>query len=296
MSGKLGIALAPLAWLLLMAVCASLLGFALLQILGDLLPLHKTVSKLTLILLLLSVFPLRKKLQLSWADLGFAPVRQFSPQLAKGLALALVTLLPVLLLLYALDVQVWDDGQVWTAGKLGKKIALALFTSLLIGVGEELLFRGLLLSALRRHLAVPAAIGLSSFYYAALHFLKSKTVIPYPQQSWHSGFELMAEAFANWLNPEIFTAFLALLVVGSFLALLRTYLPHSLGLCIGCHAGWVWQIKLGKDFCNLDSGAAYAYLVNAHYDGIIGPLVALWLAFAAVVWMAWRRKAGGGVS
>lgn len=283
------VVLAPLAWLLLLAAGASLLGFGLLQLFGDVLPLHKTVSKLTLILLLIGVFPLRKKLGFSWSELGFAPPRAFFKQMGQGLLLALITLLPVLLTLYALDVHVWDASRNWTAGKLAGRIALGLSLSMLIGVGEELLFRGLLLSVLRRHLPLLAAIGLSSVYYAALHFLKSKTQIPFEQQTLASGFELMAEAFANWLNPEILSALIALFFVGAFLAVIRTRLPQSLGLCIGVHAGWVWQIKFSKDLCNVNPQSEYLYLVSA-YDGVVGPLVSVWLAFAVLVWLKfWPR-------
>ncbi|MGY6275900.1 CPBP family glutamic-type intramembrane protease [Methylomonas sp. MgM2] len=281
--------LLPLGWLVILAACAGVLGFGLLRLFGDVLPLHKVVSKLTLILLLLSVFPLRKTLRLSWTDLGFAPWPQFLRQLGVGLMLAMATLLPVLLTLYGLGVQVWDDGRIWSPGKLAGRIGLALFPAFLIGVGEELLFRGLLLSFLRRRLALVSAVGVSSLYYAALHFLKSKTQIPYAEQNPGSGFKLMGEAFANWLNPEILSAFIALFVVGVFLAVIRTRVPRSLGLCIGCHAGWVWQIKLTKDLCNVNSQSDYLYLVSA-YDGVVGPLVAVWLATAILIWRLLQSK------
>lgn len=283
------VALAPLAWLLLLAAGASLLGFGLLQLFGDLLPLHKTVSKLTLILLLVGVFPLRKKLGFSWGELGFASSRAFFKQLGQGLLLALLTLLPVLLTLYALDVHVWDANRHWTVGKLAERMGLGLLLSLLIGVGEELLFRGLLLSLLRRYLPAWSAIGLSSLYFAALHFLKSKTQIPYAEQDLWSGFKLMAEAFANWLNPEIISALIALFFVGAFLAVMRARLPQSLGLCIGCHAGWVWQIKVSKDLCNVNSHSDYLYLVSS-YDGVVGPLVSVWLAIVILAWVKFRPR------
>lgn len=285
------VALLPLGWLLLLAACASLLGFGLLQLFGDVLPLHKTVSKLTLILLLLSVFPLRKRLRLSWSDLGFAPPALFFRQMGEGLLLALVTLLPVLLVLYGLDVHVWDDGRNWSPGKLAGRIGLGLLLALLIAVGEELLFRGLLLGGLRRKLPVLAAIGVSAFYYAALHFLKSKTEIPHAEQTLGSGFMLMAEAFGNWLNPEILSALIALFVVGVFLAVIRTYVPNSLGLCMGCHAGWVWQIKVSKDLCNVNPEADYLFLVSS-YDGVVGPLVSIWLVLAMALWLRFGAARG----
>lgn len=283
--GRLTMMFAPLAIIVVLSALASLLGFGLLQLAGDVLPLHKVVSKLTLILLLLGIFPLRNMLRLSWAELGFAPAPRFFKQMGQGLLFAVLTLAPVLLLLYALDVHVWDSSRVWTPGKVLEKAALSLFLALLIGIGEEMLFRGLLLSALRRRLPLLAAIGVSAFYYAVLHFLKSKTQIPYIEQTVGSGFQLMAEAFVNWLDPQYLTALIALFVVGVFLAVLRTRVPQSLGLCIGCHAGWVWQIKVSKDLCNVNPQSDYLYLVNTAYDGVVGPLVSAWLAMALLLWL-----------
>lgn len=278
------ISLAPLLVLVGLAVIASLLGFGLLQLTGDILPLAKVISKLTLIMLLLSMFPLRKVLSLSWQDLGFAAPRIFFRQMGQGLLLGVATLLPVLLTLYWLNVHVWDQAHTWTVAKLIQKTALALFVALLIAVGEEIVFRGLLLSVLRRKLSLVAAITVSSLYYAALHFLKTKTNIPVDQQTITSGFKLMLEAFGHWFNPNIMSALIALFVVGSFLALLRSRVSQSLGLCIGCHAGWVWQIKLSKDLCDVNPASDYLYLVSS-YDGVVGPLVSVWLTAAIVAWL-----------
>ncbi|AMK77392.1 MULTISPECIES: type II CAAX prenyl endopeptidase Rce1 family protein [Methylomonas] len=282
-------ALVPLLVLVITATIASVLGYGLLWVAGDILPLAKVISKTTLILLLLSIFPLKKYLQFSWADLGFAPKAVFFRQFGQGLALGLLTLLPVLLVLYWLDVHIWDDTRHWTAGKIFEKVGLGLFFAVLIAVGEEILFRGLLLGGLRRNMPIVAAVTISSIYYAALHFLKSKSQIAYADLMPSSGLTLMAEAFANWLNPAILSALLALFVVGVFLAILRSRIPQSLGLCIGCHAAWVWQIKVSRDLFNVNLQADSLFLVNTYYDGVVGPLVSSWLALALIVYWVWSK-------
>ncbi len=276
--------LIPLTLLLLLAVCSNFIAFGILRLTGDIVPLAKLISKTTLVLLLLSIFPLKKYLQFSWFELGFAPRAVFFKQIGQGFGLALLTLLPVLLTLYWLDVHVFDGGGHWSAGKLAGKIASALALAMLIALAEESLFRGLLLTGLRRKMSVLTAVITTSVYYAALHFLKSKTQIPYEQQTASSGLRLVMEAFANWLNPEIMSALLALFVVGLFLAIIRTHLPQSLGICIGCHAGWVCQIKLSKDLFDVNSQSEYLYLVSS-YDGVVGPLVSIWLAGAITLWL-----------
>lgn len=285
----LAVALTPFVILLVLATIASMLAYGILRIGGDIFSLPKVISKATLILLLLSIFPLKKYLRYNWADLGFASPAVFFKQVGHGMALGLLTLLPVLLSLYWLDVHVWDSSRLWTVGKITEKITLALFFSTLIALGEEILFRGILLTSLRDKMPLLAAVGLSSFYYAALHFLKNKSQVAYSALTPTSGFELLLEAFANWLNPAIVSAFLALFVVGLFLALLRTRVSQSLGLCIGCHAGWVWQIKVSKDLFNVNPQADYLFLVSA-YDGVVGPLVTVWLTLSLVVYWAWLTR------
>jgi membrane protease YdiL (CAAX protease family) len=233
-------------------------------------------------LLVLCIFPIKKGLNLTWPDLGFAPSWFFFKQLALGLLLALVSLLPVFFILYALGVHVFDDSRQWTVLQIGEKIGIAFLLALLIGLFEEILFRGLLLTALRCSMSTTAAIAVSAFYYAELHFLKSSSTIAYADLHINSGFVMMAEAFGNLLNPAIFSALIALFVVGVFLGLLRTRQPQNLGLCIGCHCGWVWQIKVSKDLFNVNPQSEYLYLVS-DYDGVIGPLVSVWLIMAMLV-------------
>ena len=168
-------------------------------------------------------------------------------------------------------------------------MSLALLLALLISFAEEPLFSGILLAGLRKKMWLGLAAFLSATYYAAFHFVKTKTDIPYDELTIGSGFQLMAEAFANLLNPEIGSAFIALLVVGLFLVTIRTQIESSIGICIGCHAAWVWQIKLGKDFFNTNPNSEYYYLVSNYYDGVVGPLVSVWLSLAIVGYFIWKK-------
>ncbi len=281
---SLGTALFPLLLLIILASVSCLLGYFILMALGDVIELRKIISKGTLVLLLLSIFPLKRWLNLSWSDLGFAPTGQFLRQMVIGLMVGILTLLPVLLVLYGLDVHIIDSGREWTAVKAIKRIVISLLLALLISFLEEPLFRGILLTGLRKKLSLATAVGLSALYYASLHFLKSKTSVPYDELTPGKGFELMLDAFANWFNPEI----LALWVVGVFLALIRVEFKQSLGICIGCHAGWVWLIKTSKDFLNVNPQSDYLYLVS-QYDGVVGPLVSVWLTLAIVGYYFWKK-------
>ena len=280
--------LVPLLILFMAIMLSCVLAYFIALGLGDQFPLRKIISKSTQLFLVLSIFPAMTLLKISKTDLGFAERTLFIKQLCKGFVLGFVTLIPVFWVLYALKINVLDSTQLWTVGLIAKKMAGALLLALIISLIEEPLFRGILLTGLKRKLPVMAAILISSFYYAALHFLNSHINLPFQDLNWFSGFTLLQDAFANLLNPEILPAFFALLMVGIFLGLLRTKVKTSLGMCIGCHTCWVWLIKMSKSLFNTDFNAPYAFFVS-HYDGVIGPLVTGWLFLAVVVFLLYER-------
>lgn len=283
------ISLAPLLILLFFAALSSVFSYLVLMIAGDIISMRKIVSKAAQIFLLLSIFPLRHYLNLSWSDIGFSHKDLFFRQIAYGLVLGLVTLLPVLIVLYSLEINVIDQTRQWTTESVLIRILIAFLLALLISFGEEPLFSGILLAGLGKKMTVGLAAFITATYYAAFHFVKTKTDIPYHELSIGSGFQLMSEAFANVLNPEITSAFIALLVVGLFLTAIRVQFKNSIGICIGCHAAWVWQIKMGKYFFNINSDSDYYYLVSSYYDGVVGSLVTVWLSVVIISFFIWKK-------
>ncbi len=282
-------ALVPLLILLVFAAISSILSYLFLIFAGDVISMRKIVSKATQIFLLFSIFPLRHYLKLSWGDIGFSPKAIFFKQILQGLALGLITLMPIMLVLYGLEISVIDLDKNWTVNEVISRISLALLLAVLISLGEEPLFSGILFAGLKKKMLITLAAVISAGYYSAFHFVKTKTRVPYEELSIQSGFQLMGEAFANVLNPEIISAFIALFVIGLFLVTIRAQIKNSIGICIGCHAAWVWQIKIGKDFFDTNENSPYYYLVSSYYDGVIGPLVAVWLSLGIAAYFIWKR-------
>jgi len=288
MKRYLAYSIVPLLVLLAATSTACLLGYLIALGLEDPSALRKLITRLTQILLLLSIFPAMAYLKLNKEDLGFSARPTFLKQLPQGFGIGLVTLMPVFIVLYVLGIDIVDNSQPWTVGFIAEKTILSLLLSLLIAVVEESIFRGMLLAGLKKNMPVVAAILISSAYFAALHFLDSKTEIS--QQNFHlsSGFILLGEAFSNVLNPKNASSFLSLLAVGAFLAVLRTQVKESLGLCIGCHAGWVWQIKMNGSLFNTDYNSEYLYLVSS-YNYVVGPLVTVWLSLAIIGYFVYKK-------
>lgn len=288
---KIIYSLVPFLVLLTASALACIVGYFIFQGIDGQLPLSKIITKATQLFLVLSIFPAMVYLKFNKHDLGFAEQAVFLKQILSGFGLGFITLMPVFITLYILGIDVVDQSEPWTAGFIAKKTTLSLLLALLIAVFEESVFRGVLLAGLKKNMPVIAAVLISSTYYAALHFLDSQTEIPFQQAKVLSGFTLLGEALANVLNPKNASAFLSLLVVGIFLAVIRTQVKESLGLCIGCHAGWVWQIKMNGTLFNPDINSHYLYLVSS-YNHVVGPLVTGWLSLAIIGYFVYKKVQG----
>lgn len=288
MLSRITISFLPLLMLVLFSVIACFIGYWVFLLLDGAAQLSRIISRVTQILLILSIYPVMRWLNISGADLGFVRFKAFLKQMSGGIVLGIITLLPVLLLSYALDIIVLDETRLWTYEKLAGRLIVAFLLAMLISLLEEPMFRGILISAYVKRIGIPATIFLSSFYYALLHFIKTKTAIPLEQAKFSDSFRLLKEAFQNLLNPENLTAFWALLMVGIFLAVMRTRLNLSLAWCIGCHTAWVWQIKMAHKITDVNYSSELLYLISP-YDGVIGPMVAVWLTLVICVYLGYER-------
>lgn len=288
MFNKIAISLVPLLMLLFFSIFACFMGYGIFILLDGAAQLSRIISRVTQVLLILSIYPVMRWLSISAKDLGFVAFKSFLKQMAGGIILGIATLLPVLLLSYALDIIVIDEGRVWTFEKIAVSLLVAFLLALLISLLEEPMFRGVLISAYLKRIGITATIFVSSFYYALLHFIKTKTAIPVDQAKVSDSFRLLIEAFQNILNPEHFGAFWALLMVGFFLAVMRTRMQLSLAWCIGCHTAWVWQIKMAHKITNVNHASDLLYLISP-YDGVIGPMVAIWLTLILCVYLRYKQ-------
>jgi membrane protease YdiL (CAAX protease family) len=233
-------------------------------------------------LILLSVYPLAKWLGLCWSDFGLK--RRFFGQWLIGFLLGSAMLGLHMIALVMLDVRIiaWEKFNPHEILPiLGKSLAIGFGVALL----EESIFRGALLSIIRRLSNPTMAIVVSAFYYAVLHFIGSKWSTDSGFIGWDTGFRIALDGFAH-LREVAPDSFLGLFVAGLFLGSLRVVLPMSLGLCMGIHAGWVFIIKSSKSVSYLNFDSSLIYLVS-HYDLIIGYLSAAWLSvFVILMWIA----------
>ena len=290
MFNKFAISLLPFLMLLVFSFIGCFIGYAVFLLLDGAAELSKIISRVTQVLLILSIYPFMRWLSISARDLGFVPFKAFLKQMSGGIVLGIFTLLPVLLLSNTLGITVVDESRAWTIDKVAGSLLGTFVLALLISLLEEPMFRGILISAYLKRLGITVTIFVSSFYYAILHFIKAKTSIPVEQAEFSDSFMLLFEALQNLLSVEHLGALWALLMVGVFLAVMRTHLQLSLAWCVGCHTAWVWQIKMAHKITDVNKGSDLLYLINP-YDDVIGPMVAIWLTLVLGIYLAYERFA-----
>lgn len=246
-------------------------------------PMYRFVTRAGMLVALLGAVSFLRCLGLNnTVALGYGtPRREFISDIFKGLAVGVTIMLPLVLTLFALDVRTIDPQWVFSWPDLLLAALQALITGLIVAVVEETFFRGAMFTAVNRTSGLWPAATSTSLLYAAVHFITTEYDVPVNQVQWYDGFIVLVHCFEQFAEPAaILDSFLALFVVGLFLALVRARHGH-IAHCIGLHAGWVLIIQLTKDITVDDPNARFSYLTG-DYDNVIG-LLALGLLTALTV-------------
>lgn len=223
------------------------------------------------------------------ADFGIPKRSDWARLFGAGLIVAAASML----LVYAIGLfaGVYGPSQL-DSGVVGDLINI-IIGSLLIGIIEEILFRGYILNSLRKSLGPVAAVLLSSALFAVVHFIKP---VEPETVEWYSGLQLFSNLFAKagdtfW--PEVCTLF----GMGTVLATLSLW-TRSVYLAIGMHAGWVWIMMLFRLFTENQGKLVWLYGPGEWISkGWIGPVMAfaVWAAVFATrrKWIALGQKPAG---
>jgi len=214
---------------------------------------------------------------------GLPPRDRLGLRVGVGFALGVASVLPVCALLFALEVRLTrvdvDPNLSWWLWVVSR----AALAAVVIALMEELWFRGGLFTVLERSGGPVLALWLGAGVYAAAHFLDLPEEHAAPDGNL-AGFIVLGDAIASvfqWRNVD---SFLALLVAGLALGLVRLRDGH-VALCIGIHAGWVLTIKVFKKYTFIEPDSPLSALAGA-YDGVIGWAAVVSLALLLLgVWV-----------
>lgn len=149
------------------------------------------------------------------------------------------------------------------AGVLSLALVLvkSLAAGLLVGVIEELTYRGAILEGLLRYSSAGIAVTLGSLLYAAVHFIEFPAFNPQAGLSWFSGVLMLAQGFSAFQGLAIWDSFLTLFLLGLLLSLIRLR-TGNLTACVGLHAGIVTLNKILAYATDYREGSPWGLLVN----------------------------------
>ncbi len=243
---------------------------------------ERILSRTILILAVLLFYPTCQILKINdVTSLGFKA--QGLPSIAiRSWLLGVAMLIPISVFFISCEFRLWEPAAQSIFEPLAM-IASAILSACIIGLIEETLFRGLLQSQLSTAMNSFWTVIIVSVIYSSVHFLQAPELDASQTIQWHSGFTLLASAFANFNNVSSFLdAWIALFLAGVFLSLVRLRTNNILW-CIGIHAGWVTHIKVFKGFTDRDDSAQCASLAS-DYDSFIGEFSAAWILLVLLAW------------
>ena len=165
-----------------------------------------------------------------------------------------------------------------------RKAVLGAGAAVGIGIGEEVLFRGVLLRRVGHDAGKAVAVAVTTLVYAAVHALRTGGARD-PVDAW-SGVERTVTLIAPLANRAVLPELVGLGLLGLLLAAARLR-SGSLWVPIGIHAAWVAVFRIGRLFFAIRTRPAW--LVGAGWPPLVGG-VAGWVGVGVAALLVFRRN------
>ena len=254
-------------------------------------PIHRVMHRIAMLVAFIGLIWMFRYWRVANKEsLGYGLSRgQFIRQLALGLVCGVAIMLPLMTMLFGLDIRELKADANLNAGAFTSLVLGGLLSGLVVAFIEETFFRGALFSAVRRESGTVLAIVLPSLLYACVHFLGGRLRLPREEVEWSTGFDVLAKLLERYAAPlELVDSLLALFAVGVLLALVRLR-TNAIAACIGLHASWVCTIAVVRDVSRVEEAAPAGWLVGS-YDGVIGWGAVGWMATMALAYVLIARR------
>ena len=176
-----------------------------------------------------------------------------------------------------------EPGLRFEPGKTVHKALLGAGAAVAVGLGEEALFRGVLLRRLSLDIGRTTGVAVTTGIYAAVHAIGKSEKIARPTIT--AGFEVLRTLFAPLARRRAIPMFLGLGCFGLLLVWARVR-SGSLWLSVGIHAGWVAIFRVGRLFFEIRPEPAW--LVGPGWPPVVGgaaggvAVVVTWLLLRGV--------------
>lgn len=253
-------------------------------------PFHLYVNRALLLCALLGLWPLARAAGAQrWSDLGWQRHAGDARLLAQGFAAGFLSMLAVAGLVIIAGARIIECQQ--SAQGILRHLTNAVLAAVIVGLLEETLFRGAILTCVQTALGPTTGLFGSSLAYALVHFFQrpdSPTEL-----HWWSGLAVLGSMLRGFTQPEfLIPGFFNLLVAGLVLGLLRQR-TQSLWASVGLHSGWILWLKTYGFFTEETAGANLSFWgTRKLLDGWVALAVLLPL-LAVLAWkLAPTRGAG----
>lgn len=213
---------------------------------------EEVISRLVLIYLVLGFYPaIRWAGATSLEPFGMAQDIPWKQAAGRGWLLGVGSVAALYALALMTGALIWSPDP-W--GRVAGRLAGYLVGGVLIGLVEEIFFRGALFGLLRRVVHwIPAAIAVSLFF-SFVHFLRPESPGGIVYGEWHTGFALVPHMFFVTDRLEHYVPFAITLFLMSIVLCALYQRQGHLYLIVGLHAGWVLALQVGKFFVERGAG------------------------------------------
>ena len=234
------------------------------------------------VLLVAGVLASWRRLDLGSAtDIGFRR-HAWARELARGLAIGLAGLAVGLAAAALLGGLV--PALRFPPGKTLRKALLGAGAAVAIAVGEETLFRGIVLRRVRRDAGDVLAVAATALVYAAVHVIRARSFAA-PVHAW-SGVQQTSVLFAPLASGAALPQVVGLSLLGVLLAVARLR-SGALWLPIGIHAAFVAAFRVGRLFFEIRPTPGW--LVGTGWPPLVGG-VAGWIAVGVAALLLARGR------
>jgi len=204
---------------------------------------ERVFTRILMIFTLTGLFIFYKELEFkSIKEIGVRFIAGWWKLFLKGFLLGGLSLFILVFLL--MEFEVYDIVFRYSASKVVTSLIKNALAAIVIGVIEEIFFRGFIFQSLRDRKSLVFSLLATNIFYSFLHFFKGNSIAHPDKFDALSGFKQVVAFFIPIINnwQALIHTFIGLVLVG--IALSYAYLrTNSLFFSIGLHAGWVFFIK-----------------------------------------------------
>lgn len=206
------------------------------------------------------------------SELGLDRDPRRFPRFGAGFLIAALCVAVLAAGYIAIEVYRWKKSFPWGT------VPRVLLSAMVVGILEEVLFRGGMLGLFRRTMRPLTAVIATSAIFSAVHFLKPDDSVKVTEVGWGSGFALVPHVFHQFGEPLLLLAqFTTIFVLGLMLADV-TVRTRSLWMAIGLHAGVVF-VKMTFSKFTKRQWAELPWIGEELQIGLV-PVVVLLMAWA----------------